>query len=252
MLRSALEQYLPPELVKYTVAPFAEEYWFVYQAFGIITPYMASQGMTLPELHGLSVSAKTLGTAIASIEWYDRGWGYLSPETLYNCILASAMSRPDSFAESEDDTDEDILNRLKDELSTEEGFQHSLELIMEYEQNASKPSLRPIINLMHGVYMQGNWRLLSDEDFWRIAMCYNCDRKKDTYTSALKIMINAQDYAVTELMLNGFWDLNYLRLDVGTVHYDNDGDLLPPVHAEPGKLREIFEDEVRENFNKLN
>lgn len=214
---------------------------------------MASLEITVSKLHGLSIPARTLGTAIANIGHYTKGWEFSSRQTLHNCILASAMQHLDDFAGPQCNNAADILCKLRAELSTEEGFQEHINKTIKYEHGYfGDPLFQPIICLMHGVYTQGNWRLLPDEDFWTISQCYGCHKESHTHTTALKIMINAQTHTMTELMLNGFGDLNRFRLDVATIHYDHDGNLLLPLYTKRLNLRNIFEDEVHEHVMILN
>lgn len=201
--------------------------WFVYEAWGLVTPFMNGKGFT-GDVKIVNPNMSLCTNAMYHSLYNAHNQTQKNPfsfETLQN-IVRTGYDRMLEYEELHpDDRGKimpwSIISTLKgmerkdfeEKLSSYKWVNKMVE-IMEYEDaeaGDSHPSDYPIHNLFAGVFLDYNWEWLSDDDFWEIAACYGANRVSDTKITALQLILNTQNALVTELLIRGYKETFSIR-----------------------------------------
>lgn len=220
---------------------------FVFNVFGIVTSYVLGEGFQFnPESRfpNVSVSAQTFGGAVIRNDWDNGGLDMLSQETIRNCIIHHLVIRRQfERYEEKDEHVGDMWLRINAILDTDAGFHQMLDEMLEYESNVGHRG-SSIILLFHGIYKKQNWKLLSEDDFWKIAVCYG-EQPDQGKSHGVKMILNTQTALATEVLLNGFVrsdfiGINNLRLDVSSDAAIDNNVVLPFIDTEEGDITDFL------------
>lgn len=170
-LHSHLAPYFPGVLID-----LIENYnSFVYDHWGIITPYLLSKGEfdidTLEDCPTLSISALSMYWLFEKSQYEIFDGDVFSDETLRNMVDIECC-RDELMDEGMDD-DEAVV-KVNALMKDREWLLSKVynRINGEFEGGNYHPRDYPIGNLLNGQFYNGNWEYLSDFDLRRIAYCY--------------------------------------------------------------------------------
>lgn len=226
-----LYEYLEPRLTR-DVINIVGAYtgYFIYDHWGMVTPYMLTQGdfPVIPDpVHNLSPPAVTLLNRLRLI--YESGdapdIGIFSTETLYTIVLTNLdqyMEQYEVPPELDLSVDKDIMrfeamvNRYLYEQNRD-WLLHEVETMRYNEEvNSSAGDPLPISNLLNGIWFRDNWNLLSDSDLKLIARCYGANIygfHEDDHDTMIRLIVETQTSLVRELVQAGI-TINLYGVDV--------------------------------------